>query len=84
MSITQIAKEAGVSVSTVSRYLRGTLNVTPAVAEKINHAASKSDYSTRSNTSRQDDAVALIIPSLQNPFYSELAQSISQTGIYAG
>lgn len=41
MSITQIAKEAGVSVSTVSRYLRGTLNVTPAVAEKINHAASK-------------------------------------------
>lgn len=84
MSITQIAKEAGVSVSTVSRYLRGTLNVTPAVAEKINHAASKSDYSTRSNTSRQDDAVALIIPSLQNPFYSELAQSISQTGISAG
>lgn len=83
MSITQIAKEAGVSVSTVSRYLRGTLNVTPAVAEKINHAASKSDYSTRSNTSRQDDAVALIIPSLQNPFYSELAQSISQTGISA-
>ena len=70
MSITQIAKEAGVSVSTVSRYLRGTLNVTPAVAEKINHAASKSDYSTRSNTSRQDDSVAVIIPSLQNPFYS--------------
>lgn len=26
----------------------------------------------------------LIIPSLQNPFYSELAQSINQTGISAG
>lgn len=84
MSITQIAKEAGVSVSTVSRYLRGTLNVTPTVAEKISRAASKSDYSPRGNPSRQDDAVALIIPSLQNPFYSELAQSISQVGISAG
>ena len=35
MSITQIAKEAGVSVL-LFPLLRGTLNVTPAVAEKIN------------------------------------------------
>lgn len=83
MSITQVAEQAGVSISTVSRYLRGTLNVNPDTARRINEAASAFGYSPRAQVDGID-AVALIIPALDNPFYSSLAQRVVEAGIAAG
>lgn len=79
MSITQVAHEAGVSISTVSRYLRGNLNVNKQTAEKINKAAIQFGYTPRNTTSENSDIV-LIVPSLENPFYCSLSQSICRIG----
>lgn len=83
MSITEVAEHAGVSISTVSRYLRGALNVNPDTAERINEAARQFRYKPRD---RRDDlrALALIIPELQNPFYSALAQSVDLAALTSG
>lgn len=82
MSITQVAEQAGVSISTVSRYLRGSLNVNPDTAQRINEAAQAFGYTPRAEVN-DVNAVALVIPALQNPFYSALAQSIVEAGIAA-
>lgn len=75
MSITQIAQHAGVSPSTVSRYLRGTLDVNPDTAKRINEAALLHGYSPRTQKTAST-ILALIVPELRNPFYSALSQSI--------
>lgn len=85
MSITQVAREAGVSASTVSRYLRGILNVTPPIAEKINDAARHYGYSPRPRESADENTdIVLIVPVLDNPFYSSLCQSIARMGAAVG
>lgn len=76
MSITQVAHHAGVSASTVSRYLRGSLALKPDTAQKINEAVLLYGYSPRIRTDSR--TLALIVPDLQNPFYSSLAQNLSQ------
>ncbi|MBS6381518.1 MAG: LacI family DNA-binding transcriptional regulator, partial [Streptococcus sp.] len=40
-SLTEVARVAGVSASTVSRYVRGQLRVTPETEDKILHAMDK-------------------------------------------
>ena len=76
MSITQVAQQAGVSISTVSRYLRGNLNVNPTTAKKINEAAREFGYTPR-NTEPSSHEIALVVPTLSNPFYCSLCESIT-------
>ena len=83
MSITQVAKEAGVSPSTVSRYLRGSLDVNPETAKRINDAACRFGYTARSSKNAST-LLALVVPELGNPFYSALSQSIATTADAAG
>lgn len=83
MSITQIAQQAGVSPSTVSRYLRGTLDVTPDTAKRINEAVRLHGYTPRS-TKSSNTVLALIVPELRNPFYSTLCQSLASAAQAAG
>ncbi|MCD7895873.1 MAG: LacI family transcriptional regulator [Planctomycetaceae bacterium] len=47
MSITKIAKLAGVSIATVSNALKGTGRVSPATAKKIKAIAKKENYTVR-------------------------------------
>lgn len=82
VSITQVAEHAGVAISTVSRYLRGTLNVSPDTAQRINEAAQLFGYTPREEA-EQSHEIALVVPTLQNPFYSALAQSITEAAMVA-
>ena len=43
-TVKDVAREAGVSVMTVSRVINGKTNVRPATAEKINQAIRKTNY----------------------------------------
>lgn len=83
MSITQVARHAGVSPSTVSRYLRGTLDVNPQTAQRINDAAQLYGY-TPSSAATDSTLLALIVPELNNPFYSALSQAIVTAADAAG
>lgn len=77
MSIVQVARRANVSTSTVSRYLHGTLNVEDSTAQRIDEAAHFYKYTTKINSKTTYKALALVIPGLNNPFYSELCQQLS-------
>lgn len=83
MTLTNVAREAGVSVSTVSRYLRGQLKVHEETAQRIDNAVRKVGYRTES-PGRREGFIALIVPELTNPFFAALAEECSTLAVEGG
>ena len=79
-TIRDIAKFAGVSVATVSRALAKPELVRPKTIEKVKEATRALGYSPNlvaSNLRRQrSDTVIVIVPQIQNPFFSRIIQGI--------
>lgn len=77
-SLRNVALDAGVSVSTVSRYFRGLLNVEPATEQKILSAANQLGYKApKPPTASKKSTLALLVPELSNPFFASLAEAYS-------
>lgn len=74
-----VAKRAGVSVATVSRYFNGGY-VSPAAREAIDAAvtvlAYKPNRIARTLTNRSSRVIGLVVPSVTNPFFPELARAV--------
>jgi len=72
-TIFDVAKEAGVSISTVSNALNGKKNVSAATRERIDNAVKKLGYSTdpaaSSLKSRNSHIIGLIVPSIDSAFF---------------
>ena len=72
MTIQDIAKLCGVSVSTVSRVLNDRPDVSPAVREVVLEAVRESNYvpnnSARSLGKTSSDAIGLVVRGVSNPF----------------
>ena len=83
ITLREVAKEAGVSVATVSYVLNDTGSVGDVVKRRVRNAVKKLGY--RPNQSAQamktgrTRTIGLILPDLTNPFFPELAQSIERT-----
>lgn len=79
-TIKDIAREAGVSVGTVSHYLNATAKVSPTTAEAVRQAMQRLDYTPNANArslrTQVTQTIGLIVPNLSNPFYAELASSV--------
>jgi LacI family transcriptional regulator len=75
-----IAREAGVSQSTVSRALRGDPRVAPETSERVREVARKLRYApnaaARSLITDQTRTVAVIITEIKNPFYPQLLDAL--------
>ncbi len=84
MSITikDVARQANVSVATVSRALNGHENVAEAVRKRVIHVASELRYSphhaARSLSSRRTHTIGVVLPDLHGEFFSELMRGIDQ------
>jgi len=83
-NINDIAIKTGLSISTVSRVLNGKaeqFRIGKKSQQKINEAAKELKYIPNkfaaSLRTGKSNAVALIIPSLQNPFFADLASNIN-------
>jgi LacI family transcriptional regulator len=81
-TMSDVARLAGVSVATVSRTLSGTRAVDPALQRKVTEAAEQLGYQVnlvgRALRQTRTSTVGLVVPDLDNPYFSALAQQLSR------
>jgi len=79
-TITQVASRAGVSTATISRVLSGVGGVSPELEQRVREAVAELDYQPNRlarNLRRQaTQIVGLVIPDIQNPFFTSLLRGI--------
>ncbi|VTS19243.1 ribose transport operon repressor [Streptococcus porcinus] len=77
-TIKEVAEEAGVSKSTVSRYISKNGYVSDDAREKIKEAITKLHYSpnviAQSLKTNRNQLVGLLLPDISNPFFPRLAR----------
>lgn len=82
VTIRDVAREAEVSVATVSRALNGQDNVAPAVRARVQAVAERLRYiphhAARSLSSRRTNTIGVILPEVYGEFFSELMYGIDQ------
>ncbi|GAA0379935.1 catabolite control protein A [Bacillus horti] len=80
ITIYDVAREAGVSMATVSRVVNGNPNVKPATRKKVMEAIKRLGYRpnavARGLASKRTTTVGVIIPDISSLFYAELARGI--------
>lgn len=81
-SIREVAKLAGVSPATVSRVMNGTANVDSEKKQRVLNAISETGFIpnevARSLFRKSAKLIGLIIPSIQNPYFTQLASAIGE------
>ena len=81
-SMQDVARTAGVSVATVSRTLAGSDQVTPLTQHRVWDAVRRLDYHpdevARSLRRRQSTLVGLVVSSIENRFFTEVAHAAEQ------
>ncbi|WP_271328141.1 LacI family DNA-binding transcriptional regulator [Lactococcus muris] len=82
VTIKQVAEEAGVSKSTVSRYISQNGYVSQEAQEKIEAAITKLNFvpnlSARSLKTKHSQIVGLLLPDISNPFFPMLAKGVEK------
>lgn len=83
-TVRDIAALVGVSVATVSRVINHSDDVSPAMAEKVNKALEECQYKKTAPKRKQSKIFALIVPNINNMFYSEVLYALEQEAFYNG
>ncbi|SFI97424.1 catabolite control protein A [Thermoflavimicrobium dichotomicum] len=80
ITIYDVAREAGVSMATVSRVVNGNPNVKPATRKKVLDVIQQLGYRpnavARGLASKKTTTVGVVIPDISNPFNAELTRGI--------
>ena len=87
-SIRDVAKIAGVSLAIVSRVMNGTANVDADKRQRVYEAIKQTGFVpnevARSLYKKSAKLIGLIIPSITNPFFTELADSVEKAADKSG
>ncbi|PIC58348.1 transcriptional regulator [Sporosarcina sp. P12(2017)] len=87
-NIRDVAKAAGVSVATVSRYLNNKGYISEEAKRVIAKAVDELNYQpsmiARSLSTKQSTFIGLIVPDIVNPFFPELARAIEDVALAYG
>jgi LacI family transcriptional regulator len=80
ITIYDVAREANVSMATVSRVVNGNPNVKPATRKKVLEVIDRLDYRpnavARGLASKKTTTVGVLIPDVSNMFFASLARGI--------
>lgn len=80
-NIYEIAREAGVSIATVSRVINNSGSVSEKSRKKVSDAIQKLNYvpngNARSLSKSTSTTIGVIIPDINNPFFSQLLKGIT-------
>jgi LacI family transcriptional regulator len=83
VTMKDVAKLAGVSQPTVSNVINGTSQVTDEVFEKVQKAIRELGYVpnalAKSLKQNKTNTVGMLIPDIENGYYSEIAKEVEQT-----
>ncbi|UOF90347.1 LacI family transcriptional regulator [Fodinisporobacter ferrooxydans] len=83
-TIYDVAKEAGVSISTVSRVINNTGRIGEKTRKKVLEVVEQLNYHpsvvASALTGKRTCTIGLIIPDVANPFFAELSRSIEDHG----
>lgn len=87
-TIADVAREAGVSTTTVSHALNGTRFVAEATRRRIDDAVERLQYEVNSvaQSLKRDksDAIGLLITDISNPFFTSLVRGVEDVANRAG
>ena len=79
-TIHDVALSAGVSKTTISRYLNNRIELPASTAARIDAAIAKHDYRPNLLAQRlstgKTDAIGLVVPEIREPFFAELASAV--------
>lgn len=88
ISIKEVAAIAGVSPATVSRVMNGTAKVAPDKRERVMNAIKQTDFVpnevARTLFRKSSKTIGLVVPSIQNPFFTELAAHVDSAAAANG
>ncbi|AWK89619.1 LacI family DNA-binding transcriptional regulator [Azospirillum thermophilum] len=87
VSIKDVAREAGVSVATVSRVL-GNGPVSEALRKRVEDAVRRTGYrpnlSARRLRSQHSQTIGLIVSDIRNPFFTAVSRAVEDAAYHAG
>ena len=87
-SIREVAKLAGVSPATVSRVMNGTANVNEEKRKRVEAAIQETGFQpnelARALYKKSSKMIGMIVPDIENPFFSELAKAVEDTAYQNG
>ena len=88
ISIREVAQLAGVSASTVSRVMNGTANVDPEKKERVLRVIEEKGFVpnevARTLFRKSAKTIGVIVPSIRNPYFTELAAHIDTFSLQCG
>lgn len=82
VTLGQVATAANLSAAAVSRYLSGSLTLPDETRRRIDRAVQELGYRphhhARSLSRGRSDAIGLVMPDIDNPFFSKLAAAVER------
>ncbi len=88
VTMSDVAREVGVSTMTVSRVINDKGDVSPATRRRVNEAIQRLGYRpssiARSLATRHTGTLGLVIPDVANPFFAEVARGVEQVAYAEG
>jgi len=88
ITISDVAREAGVSTQTVSRVLNNKGEISPTtrrlVSEVIQRLGYRPNAVARSLVTRRTLSLGLVVPDIANPFFPEIARGAEDVALAAG
>ena len=88
ISIREVARLAGVSASTVSRVMNGTAKVDPEKKERVLRVIEETGFVpnevARTLFRKSAKTIGVIVPSIRNPYFTELAAHIDTLSLQCG
>src|SRR5664280_2604087 len=88
VTITDVAREAGVSIATVSQALSGNRPVSPGTAQRVREVVARLGYvpvsSARNLRAGRTGVIGLVIPDISNTFFGRLARGVEDAAHEAG
>ncbi len=88
ITINQIAKEANVSIATVSRVLNGKVPVSLEKRKRVEEIIHKYDFSpnalARGLISKETKTIGVILPDISNPYFASMFLEIERSALESG